>query len=156
MAIVRAIPRLTIDGRVESPRDFEYWMRRVKDLWVALSATLPIVITGSTISIKNDVGSVITEIDTGVVDNSDLKISTSKAIFTALALKSPVSSPTFTGLITTQNITVASLSDGYIPYHLSDAVGFIDGPLKTDADSAITLKHSVNSGGDFLIMQVFS
>jgi hypothetical protein len=45
-------------------------------------------------------------------------------------------SPTFA----TTKLT--GLSDGYIPVHTSDTVGLVNGPIKTDVDSAVSLKHS--------------
>lgn len=48
----------------------------------------------------------------------------------------PGSSPIFATL------KLSNLSDGKIPYHDSDGVGLVDGPTKTDVDSAVNLKHS--------------
>jgi hypothetical protein len=76
------------------------------------------------------------------------------SVFDALALKAPLASPVFTGLVTAPTLTVTGLSNGYIPYHVSDAAGFADGPTKANVDSAVTLKHA--AGSDFLVMQVFS
>jgi len=38
-------------------------------------------------------------------------------------------------------VKLSGLTDGYIPVHTSDAVGFENGPLKTDVDDAVTKKH---------------
>jgi hypothetical protein len=57
-------------------------------------------------------------------------------------------------LVTGGTISLSDLTDGYIPYHIDDATGLANGPVKTDVDSAVTLKHS--AGSDFLVMQVFS
>jgi len=59
-------------------------------------------------------------------------------------------SPTFS------TVKLSGLTDGYIPYHVNDATGLADGPTKANVDSAVSLKHAINSGGDFLTMQVFS
>lgn len=59
-------------------------------------------------------------------------------------------SPTFV----TAKLT--NLTGGYIPYHVDDVTGMADGPTKANVDSAVSLKHAKNSGGDFLVMQVFS
>jgi hypothetical protein len=58
------------------------------------------------------------------------------------------SAPAFT------TVKLSDLTDDYIPYHVSDAVGLANGPTKTNVDSAVSLKHS--AGSDFLVMQVFS
>lgn len=52
-----------------------------------------------------------------------------------------------TGLHTTDSpvfvtAKLSGLSDGLIPYHVSDAVGLADGPTKADVDSAVSLKHA--------------
>ncbi len=47
----------------------------------------------------------------------------------------PQDSPTFA----TAKLT--SLTDGKMPYHVDDATGFADGPVKTDVDDAVTKKH---------------
>lgn len=60
MAIVRAIPRLTIDGRVESSKDFEYWMRRIRDLWGTLTTQINAVLGVTSPLNKTTVGSVVT------------------------------------------------------------------------------------------------
>lgn len=44
--------------------------------------------------------------------------------------------------ITTAALSVTALSNGKIPYHVSDASGLADGPTKTDVDSAVSLKHA--------------
>lgn len=44
--------------------------------------------------------------------------------------------------ITTAALSVTALSNGKIPYHVSDASGFADGPTKTDVDDAVTKKHA--------------
>ena len=46
-------------------------------------------------------------------------------------------SPTFA------NVKLSGLSDGRMPYHVDDATGFADGPVKTDVDSAVSLKHAI-------------
>ena len=45
-------------------------------------------------------------------------------------------SPTFV------TVKLSGLSDGYIPYHVSDTVGLANGPTKADVDSAVSLKHA--------------
>ena len=52
---------------------------------VPFGASAPLSITGQTVSIVNDVGATITEVDTGVLATSDTVIPTSKAVKTALA-----------------------------------------------------------------------
>jgi len=59
-------------------------------------------------------------------------------------------SPTF------ETVMLTDLSSGYIPYHVSDTDGLSNGPLLTDVNNAISLAHAPGSGGDFLIIQVFS
>ncbi|MDD4986169.1 MAG: hypothetical protein PHQ43_10350, partial [Dehalococcoidales bacterium] len=44
--------------------------------------------------------------------------------------------------ITTAALSVTALSNGKIPYHVSDASGLADGPSKTDVDDAVTKKHA--------------
>jgi len=44
--------------------------------------------------------------------------------------------------ITTAALSVTALSNGKIPYHVSDASGLADGPTKTDVDDAVTKKHA--------------
>ena len=51
------------------------------------------------------------------------------------------------GLATTDSpvfatVKLSGLSDGYIPYHVNDGSGLGNGLLKTDADSAVSLKHT--------------
>lgn len=60
----------------------------------------------------------------------------------------PDASPTFV------TIKLSALTDNYIPYHVNDTTGLANGPIKTDVDSAISLKHA--AGSDFLVMQVLS
>jgi hypothetical protein len=51
----------------------------------AVTASAPISITIQSLSLVNDIGTVVTEIDTGVLANLDTVIPTSKAVTTALA-----------------------------------------------------------------------
>lgn len=39
-------------------------------------------------------------------------------------------------------VKLSGLTDGYMPVHTSDAVGLENGPVKTDVDSAVSLKHA--------------
>jgi len=48
-------------------------------------------------------------------------------------------------IIDPSNVRIASLTDGYIPYHVDDTTGFADGPTKTDVDDAVSKKHSQNT-----------
>lgn len=95
-------------------------------------------------------------IASSIVDGDITHSPDGNSVFDALAGKAGLASPIFTGLVTTPSLTVTSLTDGYIPYHVTHRAGLDDGPLKTDVDNAVTLKHQVNTGGDFLMMQVFS
>lgn len=38
-------------------------------------------------------------------------------------------------------VKCSGLTDGYIPYHVSDAAGFANGPLKSDVDLAINVSY---------------
>jgi hypothetical protein len=58
--------------------------------------------------------------------------------------------------ITTPTVKATNLTDGYIPYHVNDATGLADGPLKSDVDAAIAYCASPPAGFDFLLGQVFS
>jgi hypothetical protein len=39
-------------------------------------------------------------------------------------------------------VKLSGLTDDYIPYHASDALGLANGPMKADVDSAVSLKHA--------------
>lgn len=43
-------------------------------------------------------------------------------------------------------VKLSALTDGKIPYHVNDATGLADGPVKSDVDDAVTKKHAI--GGD--------
>ena len=45
--------------------------------------------------------------------------------------------------ITTAALSVTALSNGKIPYHVSDASGLADGPVKTDVDDAVNKRVQV-------------
>ncbi|MFA5154248.1 MAG: hypothetical protein WC554_16985 [Clostridia bacterium] len=49
--------------------------------------------------------------------------------------------PTLTGA-KTDSLVITALTDGKIPYHKDDTDGLVDGPVKTDVDSAVSLKHA--------------
>jgi hypothetical protein len=60
---------------------------------------------------------------------------------------SPTDARTVLGLATTDSpvfvtVKLSGLTDGYIPVHTNDSTGLENGPLKTDVDSAVTLKHT--------------
>ena len=48
----------------------------------------------------------------------------------------------FSGTVSATTAKLSDLTDDYIPYHVSDAVGLANGPTKTNVDSAISLKHA--------------
>jgi hypothetical protein len=50
--------------------------------------------------------------------------------------------PTLTGA-KTDSLVITALTDGKIPYHKDDTDGLVDGPTKTDVDSAVSLKHTL-------------
>lgn len=50
---------------------------------------------------------------------------------------------TTTGNVTAATLKATNLSDGKIPYHVSDTDGLADGPTKTDVDDAVSKKHAV-------------
>ena len=53
---------------------------------VPFGTVLPLSLTGQTISVVNDVGATVTQVDTGVLANSDTVIPSSAAVVAAIAL----------------------------------------------------------------------
>ncbi len=128
------------DGSLD-PVAFEAWMRSISDVltWAqglahtAVTVSAPLAISVQALSIVNDVAGTITEVDTGALANSDTKVPTSKAVTTAISIFSPISNPVFTGIVTCASLTVTGLSDGKIPIHTSDAIGFQDSVVENTA-----------------------
>jgi hypothetical protein len=55
---------------------------------------------------------------------------------------SPITGEVILNTTSLATIKLTNLTNGKIPYHVSDAAGLADGPTKTDVDSAVSLKHA--------------